>query len=436
MSKNVSSQDSGAIAEEIKLAFQSFNYIPQKVQLNIPRHLVTVRFLKIPSTDDQEINKIIKIESIKHLPYTDEEAIYGYKIIERLEDGYSRVLLVIAQAGIINNFINILNNAAVSGIKSLSLSSEALFLWYMLAKEGREDETVMVVNLDSDHIDMDVIEKDKLVFTRGITYSAGDPQKMHKIASETGISISTYQKESSKPVDRIILTGANGEIENSRAFLARELKLPVEIIDQTKNMPIDEDVKAAEGNVSFAGLLGLCLKSGDAEISLLPESAREETRLILSKNNLITAIVLSILLITVSFGIFIKKLHDKNVYSSIINAELKKMEPKVAATKKMMKDIGIIRETMAKKPLAVDIVAEIYGITPGGISLNMLDFESGKSITIRGSAQALNDVFKYVTILENSPYFEGVKVKYANKRMVENREMADFEIDAFLTKLK
>ena len=83
-------------------------------------------------------------------------------------------MLVIAQAGIINNFINILNNAAVSGIKSLSLSSEALFLWYMLAKEGREDETVMVVNLDSDHIDMDVIEKDKLVFTRGITYSARD----------------------------------------------------------------------------------------------------------------------------------------------------------------------------------------------------------------------------------------------------------------------
>ena len=112
------------------------------------------------------------------------------------------------------------------------------------------------------------------------------------------------------------------------------------------------------------------------------------------------------------------------------------MEPEVAAAKKMAKDIGIVRQVMARKPLAIDIISEIYGITPAGVSLNMIDFESGKSLTARGSAPTLSDVFKYVTLLENSPYFESVKVKYANKRASERGEIADFEITATPTELK
>ena len=91
---------------------------------------------------------------------------------------------------------------------------------------------------------------------------------------------------------------------------------------------------------------------------------------------------------------------------------------------------------MERKPLAVDVFTEACGITPAGMSLSTLDFESGKSLTVRGTAPALGDVLRYVTILENSPYFEGVKVKYANKRMSENKEIADFEIDVILTTLK
>ena len=75
ISEPVSGQDQDAVAEGIKKAFLSLGFIPQKVSLNIPRHLVTARFLKIPSVDDREIDKIIKIESIKHLPYTDEKVI-------------------------------------------------------------------------------------------------------------------------------------------------------------------------------------------------------------------------------------------------------------------------------------------------------------------------------------------------------------------------
>ena len=424
-----------ASAEEMKRIFLSLKFIPRKIQINIPRHLVTASFIEIPSVDDHEISKMVSMESIKHLPYTDEKIVYGYRIIEKREDGYSRVLLVVAQGATISNFVNILNNAGIFEIRSLSLSSEALFLWHLLTRDGQKSGNVMLVNIDSGHIDIDVVEDDKLAFTRGVSYDINSSMKIEEMVGQINISMSTYQKESHKNVDRVILTGGMSGAASCGEALTKELSVPVEIIAQTHNVPLGEGVKD-DGDLSFAELLALSLRPDDIKINLIPEDVRKKTRLANTKNNLITSILLLALFAALIGGLLIKKLHDKNVYLAAIDAELQKIKPKVSRAKKMVKDISLAHSMMARKPLAIDVVSEIYATVPGNISLSMLDFESGKSVTARGSSAALSDVLKYVTILENSPYFESVKVKYANKRMAENKEVTDFEIDALLTDIK
>ena len=431
--KSISSQNADVIADEIKQIFQSLDPLPNKIQLNIPRYLVTARALEIPSIEDQEIDKIVKMELMKYIPYADENPIYGYKIVEKSEDGYSKILLVIAQSDTINNLLYILNKAGVRGLSLLSVSSETLFFWYILTRGGDKKEKVMLVNLDLDHVDIDIVEDDKLVFTRGVSYGAKDSEEMGKIASEIMVSMNTYQKESRKTVDRIILTGGNPETVNCKTILTGESNTVVEVIDQTKDMPFDENCGLPEKDASFAELLGLCLKSEEISINLLPENARKEARLGFLKKYFITAALLCTLFVMAAFGLLLKKLHDKDIYLAAINAELKSMDPKVAAARKIMKNISVIRKTMARKPLTIDLISEIYGITPEAISFNMLDLENEKSLTIRGEAQALNDVLKYRTILEDSRYFERVKVKYTNKRMVGSKEIAEFEINAVLS---
>ena len=436
ISRPVSSQNPSIISGEIKLLFQSLGFTPRKVQLNIPRHMATARFLRIPSVDDNEISKIIKIESIKHLPYTDEKVIYGYKVIEKLEDGYSKILLVMAQADTINNLIQIIKLSDIKELKSISLSSEALFLWYMLIRGDAKNENVVLVNLDLSHLDIDIMESGNLIFTRGFAYSINDPRKLLKIVDQVKISINTCQKESAKAVNRIVLTGGEPDASNIRDALTKELKIPVDVVTNINNAQIDENIKTPNPEVSFAELIGLLLKSEETEINLLPEDIQEEARLISIKNNLITATLLTAICFTMGLGLFVKKMHDKDVYLAALNAQMKKVKPRVTAVKKMLKDVSIIREIMSMKPLAIDIVSEVYEVTPANFSLNMIEFESGKSLTIRGSSPSLSDMLKYVAALEKSPFFENVKVKYANKRMVENKEMADFEINAAITVFK
>lgn len=432
----ISLQDPEIAAAQIKEVFQSFKTMPEHIMLNIPRHLVTARFLKIPSVTDEEINRIMKLESIKHLPYMDENVIYGYRVIEKMDDGYSRVMLAIAQSESVNNVIDILNKAGIKGLGFLSLSSEALYLWYMLATEGREKENAMVVNLDLGHIDINIVEEKKLVFTRGIACDTKDSKALTKAANEIEVSMNTYRKESSHSIDRVILIGQAAGSEGLKAALSKKLKVPVEVMDQKAGIPFADGVTIEDENVSFAESFGLLLRSEDIMINLIPSEAREESRYSLLRANLITAAFLTLLFAVIVFGIFVKKLHDRYVYMSTINTQLKKISPGVESAKKMIKDIKIIQEMMARKPLAVDVLSEVYTATPSNISLNMIGFESGKDLVLRGGAPELSEVLKYVAALEKSSCFEGVKVKYANKRVVDNKETVDFEIDAMISKVK
>ena len=96
-----------------------------------------------------------------------------------------------------------------------------------------------------------------------------------------------------------------------RSAIAEGVKIPVETIDQMKNIPKREESRLEPEGASFAELLGLALRPEDADIDLLPEANQEEQRLEVVKNNIVTALIVAALIIVTTFGVVLKKLHDK-----------------------------------------------------------------------------------------------------------------------------
>jgi len=422
-------------ADEIRGLFESLNIASREVILNIPRHLVTVRFLKLPSTDDEEIRKMAGIESLRHVPYADEDTVSGCRIVEKRPDGYSAVLIAVTQTETVRKEAETLKEAGVAAV-SASLGSEALLLWYLALRAKEEESTALLVNIDAGHIDIDIIEGKKLVFTRGVSYGAAGPIAAGKIIEQAGVSMAAYKKESGKSVDKIVLTGRFAQANELKPVIADRLGLPVEIIDQAAALPEGGKFRAELEAASFAELLGPALRREEASVNLLPEPAREERRIELVKKNIASAAVVLALIAAVAFGTLLKKFHDKRAYISYADAELAKIEPRVRQAKKMVREMDIIASKIAERPLAIDLVNETFRITPPGISLATMEYESHKTVTLRGTSPGLSDVFKFVTILEKSPYFENVKVKYANKRAGQAPEQADFEIVCPISKVK
>ncbi|MFA5143370.1 MAG: pilus assembly protein PilM [Candidatus Omnitrophota bacterium] len=422
-------------AADIKSIFDSLNISHRQVYLNIPRHLVTVRFLKLPSTDAEEIRKMARIESLKHVPYGDEDIVSGCRIIERLPDGYSKVLIAVTQAETVRKELEILKAAGIT-VDAAALGSETLLLWYLACGAAGADSTDLIVNVGAGHIDIDIIEGEKLVFTRGVQYPAARPISTEKIIDQINLSMAAYRKESANPIVKIILTGVTSGTSELKTILGARIKIPVEIIDQMKNVTQQEGAALELAEASFAELLGLELKYDAAGINLLPAPVQEEQRLDLVKRNMTAALVVSALIIAIIFGTILKKLYDKVIYISYVDSELAKISPQVKQAKKMVKEMDIITAKIAERPLAIDIVTEVFKITPPGVTLTMMEYESNKAVSLRGTAPSLSDIFQFVTTLERSAYFDNVKVKYANKRAGQGVNIADFEITCPVAKVK
>ncbi len=430
--RNLSSKEDTNISQEIKNLFDSLNISQRRVLLNIPRHLVMVRFLRFPSISDNEIKNMVKMESVKQMPYATEEIIFGYRIIEKSKDGYSNVLLAIVQANIVNRFVNILKNAGLD-IAKIALGSESLFGWYSVVA-GRKvgDVNTALINIDAGYIDIDIVKKGNLAFARGFSYRVESKNAIAEIKK----SIATFRKESSLDVDKIVISGANNKVNELEPHIKEELGIPLEIIDQTKNIELHKTPDTDLGNTSFIELIGLSLKNGDMKINLLPESMIEANELYFLKKILARTAVLLTCIILIFSGLITEKLSDKSRCLSFLDSKLSLMEPTVTKAKRMKKDIKIVKEEIQKKPLALNIITEIYKITPGGVKFNMLDYRSNRSLILRGNAPSLDDVIKFISILEESQYFENVKMKYTTKRTVRDKRITDFEIVCMLSKVE
>ena len=61
--------------------------------LCVPRNQITLRNLKFPSTDEAELDNIVKLHLTQQVPYSKEEIIYNYVILHKDPSGFTRVLL-------------------------------------------------------------------------------------------------------------------------------------------------------------------------------------------------------------------------------------------------------------------------------------------------------------------------------------------------------
>jgi len=408
--------------------------VVEKAFLNIPRHRVMARVFHLPSVNEEEIKSMVKMEAIKQMPYRDDDVIMGHRIIEKLKDGYSDVFLAVSHVEMIQRQVKILNQAGLA-IDKIALSSESLFSWHsaIVEKSRRHARlNLALVNVDSSYVDMDIIEKGKLIFARAFSYDPAQEGVVRNIADEVRKSIAIYQKERNVKIDKILITGAEEQTRLVEAALKEEAGDSVERIAQTEGIELAENADKAMGGNSFVELIGLLLRSGDAKINFLPQRMKDDKEFLIFRSAVTRTLVLFAFVATAFIGILGQKLFEKHTILRRFNTEIKTIEPRVEAANKMRADLKIIKKDILRKPLAIDVLAEVYRITPTDISFNLMDYDTGKSLVLRGNGPSLDGIIRYISALEASGYFENVKLKYTTKRSFRGREKTDFEVVCLL----
>lgn len=417
--------------------------------VSIPRHKVTLRFIRIPSTNEKEIRNIVELQTLKELPFSKEEIVSDYVVSEVTSDGYAQVLIVIVHKQEIDFYLNLLRQAGLE-TERMTFSTEGLALWYRRTSCGERSRTteyrpsnncLILVELDADNTDIVILGNARIKFSRGISLGLSDltenPQLEGKLSEEIIRTIEAYKRQEERPaeIDKIILVSAVGAAEGLADSLGEKLGLPCEGLTLLKDIPYSKGIFPLlyESEVSLCRLVGLVLDSDERRVNLLPLALQREQGDKARRKRVATSLVLLVGIFLLSAVIVAKKINDKNIYLSYLNEEIKNTAAQAREVEGMLRKIELFALRSKLEGSSIDILRELYKlVSPKDILLSTFIYdENNKTMGLQGASVSMSVIFEFVNQLERSEYFKGVQLKYVSEKKAK-AEYLDFKIECNL----
>ncbi len=410
----------------------------QNAIVSFSRNAVTLRNLRIPSANPSEIDDMIKLHVGRQVPYAKEEIINGYRIVGKDTMGYSKVMLAIVHRESVRRIFRILERAGLYTDR-LELSSDGILSWLCLALKGiggRTSESFIILDVDNTFTDFIISGVENILFSRVITQGREqlvEQEKWPKFLGEMKqtLVISQGEEIAQKP-SKIYLTGAGAGLEKLAARIEMEFNLPVEKVAPLGGLPLAKEVTLEPEGVldqaSCCALLGLGLDTQKKKINfVLPEAQirkalREKTR---------DAIILGssvMYLILMLCGIYLERMHSKQARLDLIEERYKSMKEGVEVLDEKLERIRQIKSKLDTKTLAINYLLEVSRLLPGEILVTKIGFVKNDRMTIKGRTAQMSDIFKFITLLETSPYFKDIQSRYTTRRTFKGVDLNEFEL--------
>lgn len=437
--KKLTSQAEEDISQTLKEILTELKGEVGNLSICLPRHRVSVRFLWLPTVEEREIAKMVELQSVKELPFSKEEIISDYLISEQTKDGYTKVIMVIVHQDIVERYLNLFKEARFQPYR-ITLSTEAVLHWYREALG--EKEVCLLIDLDSENIDIVIFERLGLGFTRGLTFGISQLEKeiylKEKLIEEVTRTIEVYSREEktkTKKIEKILLASGGETAINLKSLLQRKFSLPCQIISPLKNLNCENKILSFpyDSRVSLLRVLGAVQEVKDKRLNLLPRSlrARQEIRLRRKKRYTIAFLFSGIILLFLL--IFAKKIYDKQVRIFYLEREIKKTAPKAQRVENMLKKISLIKAWRKITGSSIDILREIHQLVSAGIYFSSFSYdETKREVVLQGISQSMPEIIKLPHTLEKSAYFKNVRLKYVSEKKAGG--FTEFEIEGILEK--
>lgn len=408
----------------------------------IPCHKLTVRFLRFPSVDEKEITGMVQLQSAKELPFPKEKIISDYLITEQTKDGYTKIALVIVHQDVVNGYLDILSQAGLHP-ERVTFSVEVSLNWFraVFSREKLQGSSILI-DLDSDNIDVIIFKNYNLDFTRGLNFGIAqlqnNPDLKKRLRQELERTIEGYLRQGGQErAQRLLLTQAGAVSEQLKPYLEQEFKLPTEIVFPLKNLTYQKGIPSLEyrDELSLLRVLGAVLNRQGKELNLLPADLRENRKLKIRAKKMREVLALVGCIILLSTAIFAKKVYNKQTRLAYLNKEIKSVAQVSRKAENMLRAVELIEGRRKIEGSVVDALRELHLLTPLSISFSSFDYdEEQRTAVFQGGSENMSEIINFTSIMEKSSFFKNVQLKYVSEKKVKTAGFIDFKIECNLEK--
>lgn len=157
--------DSEALYDRVRQWVKKEGLRGSKVSLSIPPSQIIIRKMSIPSTNDKQVEQLVKleVETGLHLPF--ENPVYDYVTLE-VDEEHSHLLVFAAPRKSIQDYVEILERAGLR-ISSVEISATALAR-SIATGHGESFAETMLINLEPSVMDIYMFRNGNPVFIRTI----------------------------------------------------------------------------------------------------------------------------------------------------------------------------------------------------------------------------------------------------------------------------
>lgn len=413
----------------------------ENLLVSIPHVMTSTKILNLPSTNLTEIEDMVSLQIEKQTPYSGDEIVKDYQILDSSRDGYSKVLLVVAHLDAVRRLFKIGEEAGLF-IERVGFSLEGFLDWIRSAypKAISSGKAAIFIEIDYETVDFAVAAGGKLIFKRNFpselsTISSSLQAWQDKFTQEVTRSLYAYQNEIiDKEAGQIIISVPEPIVKKiNQEVLEKEVGLPVKVVGQLGEIKKTDKVlplynKVSENNLSFASLIGAALTFGKQKIDLVPQAVKMERGVKERGQDIYRIGMISVLILLILSGLFLGRLYNQERYLNQIESKLLEGEEKRDVLSEKFRKMEVARDRISARDLSLDLIYYVNEAVPFGVRLIDLVFSQEQGVVLRGNSESMDKVFNFVNALEGLEHFSGVEARYTERRTERGRDFVNFEI--------
>jgi len=412
----------------------------------VPASAATAKNIEVPSTDPEEIKSIINLQASRHTPYSREEVLLSYINLGLNASNNTRILLVIVHRDMVKERITILERAGLDADKIIFIPEAQARFYAKALNLKKESPAVGVIDFSLNTTSFMVIARGSLLFVRnipvGIKALVEGADALAKLQDEFRKSMDAFMQENGTdaPISYMVTT-ASEATNVATAALKETLGIEFKVNSYINFVKVSADVRkklqSDFNDDSFLDVIAPASCAAKCEINLMPEEMILKKTVERQSKEASKSGVGAIIIMVLIGAMIMSNIYFKDTYlNKNLREKFAPLKEQVSQLEEQMNKVKLVSGYIETRMASLDIIHELYTITPHTVYLSNIEVDDDGTVTIDGIADSMSEVFSYVKSLDDSTKFKDAKTKSTSTKKDNGKDVASFEIEFKLASAK